>query len=462
MNQKQGLLISSGLFFIGLVFVGIFLYQPVSLILNGKPTSLASFGLTPAEITHNAGFQLTIGDQIQPSADSLYLGGAPIRLNQISAYLIYLNGELSSIYATEPIPANVLLGAGIYLFPGDRVEMDGLEVNPQTAHEWKYLHTIEVNQSSPRRLILPDGSIRPFSSISEKTEDILWELGLGNEAISLQPVQSQDDPANNNLKKILTYKVVLPTKLNEKKSANGEIAEDSPAHILARTGQAPQGLDQINNQITPESSSLNGLFVQHIEETLTINQKSLPYQKRSEMDGSLELDQQKVTQAGQYGVSMELTRTRYRDGVVISENVEKETIIQPPVDEVVGYGTKVNVRTLDVGGKTIEYYRAISMYATSYSPCRSGTSKCSYGTASGETVRKGIVAVIPRWFAYMAGQQVYIPGYGFAIIGDTGGGIPGTNWIDLAYTDEEYVGWHSYVTVYFLTPVPENILYDIN
>ncbi len=462
MNQKQGLLISSGLFFFGLVLVGIFLYQPVSWILNGNPSSLVSFGLTPAEIAQNAGFPLTVGDQIQPAADSLYLGGTPIRLNQISAYLIYLNGELSSIYATDPIPANVLLAAGIYLYPGDRVEMDGLEVNPQLAHEWKNQHTMEVTQSSPRHLILPDGSIRPFSSISEKTEDILWELGLGNEAVSLQPVQSLDDPADNDQENLLTYKIILPVELNANKSASLVIAEDSLTRILARTGQAPQGLDQINNQITPETTSPDDLSVQHIEETLTISQKSLPYQKRSEMDDSLELDQQKVTQAGQYGVSMELTRTRYRDGEVISENVEKETVIQPPVDEVVGYGTKVNVRTLDVGGKTIEYYRAISMYATSYSPCRSGTSKCSYGTASGETVRKGIVAVIPRWFAYMAGQQVYIPGYGFAIIGDTGGGIPGTNWIDLAYTDEEYVGWHSYVTVYFLTPVPDNILYDIN
>lgn len=62
----------------------------------------------------------------------------------------------------------------------------------------------------------------------------------------------------------------------------------------------------------------------------------------------------------------------------------------------------------------------------------------------------------------MVGQQVYIPGYGFAVIEDMGGGIAGSNWVDLAYSDEEFIGWHSYVTVYFLTPVPGNILYDLN
>jgi hypothetical protein len=41
-----------------------------------------------------------------------------------------------------------------------------------------------------------------------------------------------------------------------------------------------------------------------------------------------------------------------------------------------------------------------------------------------------------------------------------GGGFPdGRLWIDLAYSDDDWVAWHGYVTVYFLTPVPANILY---
>lgn len=58
----------------------------------------------------------------------------------------------------------------------------------------------------------------------------------------------------------------------------------------------------------------------------------------------------------------------------------------------------------------------------------------------------------------MAGQQVYVPGYGHGVIGDSGGGgIPGRYWIDLAYDDENYVGWHHWTTLYFLTPVPAYI-----
>jgi hypothetical protein len=30
-------------------------------------------------------------------------------------------------------------------------------------------------------------------------------------------------------------------------------------------------------------------------------------------------------------------------------------------------------------------------------------------------------------------------------------------WIDVAYSNEDYVGWHRYTTLYFLTPVPADV-----
>jgi hypothetical protein len=44
------------------------------------------------------------------------------------------------------------------------------------------------------------------------------------------------------------------------------------------------------------------------------------------------------------------------------------------------------------------------------------------------------------------------------VVADTGGGYPdGRYWIDLGYSDADYVPWAKYVTVYFLTPVPASI-----
>jgi 3D (Asp-Asp-Asp) domain-containing protein len=120
-----------------------------------------------------------------------------------------------------------------------------------------------------------------------------------------------------------------------------------------------------------------------------------------------------------------------------------------------GYGTKVVVQSETVDGQTIEYWRKLSVYATSYYP---GEFEGDAITRSGVPLTKGIVAVSAAWYPSMASLQVYVPGYGYGTIADSGYGIPGTRWIDLGYDDENYVGWHHWTTIYFLTPIPANIM----
>lgn len=63
------------------------------------------------------------------------------------------------------------------------------------------------------------------------------------------------------------------------------------------------------------------------------------------------------------------------------------------------------------------------------------------------------------WYLSMQGQRLYIPGYGFASVEDVCGGCVGKPWIDLGYSDNDYEQWNTSVTVYFLTPVPANVIY---
>jgi hypothetical protein len=72
-----------------------------------------------------------------------------------------------------------------------------------------------------------------------------------------------------------------------------------------------------------------------------------------------------------------------------------------------------------------------------------------------------VVGVQYDWYLAMGGQQLYIPGYGHAMIGDVCNGCKGKPWIDLGYGDSDWQQWNSWVTVYFLTPVPANIIYDL-
>jgi 3D (Asp-Asp-Asp) domain-containing protein len=173
----------------------------------------------------------------------------------------------------------------------------------------------------------------------------------------------------------------------------------------------------------------------------------------------IEIDHQQLVDTGEPGVVAQRTRVRYEDGQETERLPESEWVAIEPRDRVMGYGTKIVIRTLDTPGGPIEYWRAVPMYATSYSPCRLGVPNyCSTTMANGEPLKHGNAAFIVRWYRAMRGQYVYVPGYGTAKISDTGGGIPGRNWIDLGYSDEDYVSWHNWTTVYFLTPVPPESL----
>ena len=91
---------------------------------------------------------------------------------------------------------------------------------------------------------------------------------------------------------------------------------------------------------------------------------------------------------------------------------------------------------------------AISMIATAYTANCSG---CSGTTASGQRAGHGIVAVDPSIIPL--GSRLYIPGYGQAVAGDTGGAIHGKR-VDLGFNsdaDAMHFGRRS-VTVYVLHP----------
>jgi 3D (Asp-Asp-Asp) domain-containing protein len=74
--------------------------------------------------------------------------------------------------------------------------------------------------------------------------------------------------------------------------------------------------------------------------------------------------------------------------------------------------------------------QALRMVATAYTAACSG---CSGTTASGRPAGHGVVAVDPRYIPL--GSHLFIPGYGHAYAGDTGGAIRG-NRIDLGFDSE--------------------------
>ncbi len=230
---------------------------------------------------------------------------------------------------------------------------------------------------------------------------------------------------------------------------------------LAQYGLAPQGLDRLTQETAPWPPE-NPPQLARIQEAIELRRKTVPYTVEYQALPQEPIDTLRVVQEGRPGVQVQAELVRYVNG----REAERQTLgtwtLQAPQPRLVGYGTKITIQTLDTPDGPIRYWRAVRVYATSYSPCRVRPGgPCDDITASGRRLQKGIIAVRLSWYRYMKGLQVYVPGYGFGVIADVGGGIPGRPWIDLGYSEDDYQPWHRWVTMYFLAPPPppEQILW---
>ncbi len=245
-------------------------------------------------------------------------------------------------------------------------------------------------------------------------------------------------------------------KLRRLKSSARTVGE-----ALAEAGIPLLGYDYSlpsENEALPSDGQIK---VVRVNESVVLAQKPIPFQNEFVASAEVPLDQTQLLSPGENGLSIQRIRIRYEDGQEVSRTTEEETMVRAPKTRTLAYGTRIEIKTATVNGAKIEYWRAVEMYATSYSPCNLGTSTCGSTTASGKQLQKGMVALPTNQYLAMKGQPLFIPGYGFATVEDACGGCVGKPWIDLGFTDEDFEGWHQWVTVYFLTPVPQNIVYTL-
>jgi hypothetical protein len=230
---------------------------------------------------------------------------------------------------------------------------------------------------------------------------------------------------------------------------------------LAEAGLSLQGLDYsvpATDQPLPVDDPIR---LVRVIETISLEQEIVLHETVWQVDPDAEVGESTVIQAGQDGVSSSRVRVRYEDGEEISLVEEGERLLVEPVTAINGYSSNFVIRTTVVDGVEIEYWATMDMYATSYSPCSSGVDECLYGTStSGVSVAKGVAATYKDWLLAARGVTFYVPGYGSGAFYDVGGGFPdGRAWIDLGYSDDDWVGWSGWVTVYFTTPVPVVVPY---
>lgn len=358
--------------------------------------------------------------------------------------------------------AETLTQAGFVLAPEDRLLVNGIVVERNSVLPAAASTVIQIRRAATIALSTPQGrqTLRTSAfTAGEALQNAGLQFRIGDAvSVPLQTPISVIQAATAPISFVSAQRLAV--------AMNGKTTQITSSAQTIGSALAEAGMPLLGNDysLPPENERLPAdgqINITHVNETILLAQKPIPFENEAIQSAEVPLDQTQILQPGKTGLALQRVRIRYENNVEVARIVEDEAVIHPPQNRILGYGTKIEIKTAVVDGVTIEYWRAVQMYVTSYSPCRSGGDRCSYGTSSGAKAQKGIAGMRYDWYLAMGGQALYIPGYGRAIVGDVCGGCVGKPWIDVAYSDDDYVPWHSWVTVYFLTPVPANIVYSL-
>lgn len=180
------------------------------------------------------------------------------------------------------------------------------------------------------------------------------------------------------------------------------------------------------------------------QEKLAEETAIIPFKTIYKDDPETEAGIDKVLEGGVEGKKVQIIKTIYYDGKEYGREIVG-TEITPPKDKVILRGTKIIWKELETDDGEIKYWKKVRVWATHYDSHCPG---CDEWTATGMKQGKGVIAVDPR--VIKLGSKVYVPGYGMAVAGDTGGAIKG-NIIDLGFEDAKTAGWSAKFTdIYIL------------
>lgn len=237
-------------------------------------------------------------------------------------------------------------------------------------------------------------------------------------------------------------------------------------NLLDRIEIPYEGQYQLSGALSDETFDGMALTVANTIQNVESFTEEIPFETVVCYADNLEKGREVTVSAGVCGQVKKTARVVYVNGLEQERNVFQETVLKAPEEEIIVCGTGKNVtgRTADgpyigdgvlvtADGQILRFDRTAQFKATAYTHTDEG---CNMITATGSTVRTGVVAVDPRVIPY--GTRMYIVAndgsyvYGVSAAEDCGGGIKG-NRLDLYFeTTQECMSFGvRNCTVYFLT-----------
>jgi len=428
--------------------------KTVTLVVDQQPRTLLTNQARVAGVINDAALALAPEDIVFPALDAPIPDNQPISIRRAQPLEISVDGETVRHRTQSVTIGDALRDAGILLKPGDRILSAGQDIAP-TARLNPSPTTIlplAIRRAVPLQ-VNDNGALSTLYTTAPTLGEALHQAGLVlylGDAVSpaLGMPVSPDWQVYIRRARAATINV-------DGKTLHTRTLGNTIADMLAG-----EGIELVSKDYAiPAATEIvrDGMSVQvmRVREEFVTESEPIPYETTWQPDPTLDIDVHQVTQAGARGTKKRTIRITYENGRETRRAVDREWIDAAPITHVNSYGTKIVRRELTLPtGQTITYWRKIRMLATSYTAATSGKARThpEFGvTATGMRAGVGIVAVDPR--VVNLRSRVYVPGYGVAVAGDTGGRILGRR-VDLGYDESNLVLWYTWVDVYLLDPPP--------
>src|SRR5258708_4124110 len=302
-------------------------------------------------------------------------------------------GQVYAGPISDRIPTNILAQSGLKLRPGDKVLFNGSPVSSDEALPPSRNYFLQVLRAASlvvngKEYLMTAG---PIAGALQATGTQLYS------ADQLEP------PGESFISGGLSVRYSPAHVLSVMADGKQTQIRTSALTISSALAQAGIGLLGLDYSQPAEDRPLpqDGIIrVIRVSEAIILAQKSIPFTSQFQASPDVELDHQEILRPGQPGLTVSRSRIRYEDGKEVARLVESETVVRPPQNRLVAYGTKVVLHTASVDGVTLQYWRTVQMYATAYSPCNSGVKgQCFSGTSSALPAATGVVAVHPPLYS---------------------------------------------------------------
>ena len=441
---------------------------------DGSRYEVRTHARTVGDALRHARLDLYPEDRVSPGLDVELRPGLIVEIQHALPVRLHVDGRTRQIRTHATTVSELLHEAGVEIGPADEIWLRDQLVGPDTllwgggasaarqvSHRGGLRDMPAVGAGEPPTvalqraisLVLDDGGVTTtlhttLDTVGQVLQEHDVALFLGDEVTPglQEPVVPGLSVA---IQRSIPVKIEVDGRLIRTRTQAATVAG-----ALGQEGVALVGKDTVEPPLSEPLRPNIAIRVTRVQEEFVVEFESIPFQTVWVADPEVEIDNIRLVQEGQLGLTKRRYRVVYRNGREVNRGLEDAWSERPPVDKTMAYGTKIVIRTLETPDGPIEYWRKMRVYTVSYKPASAGKPKDHprYGyTRLGIKLRKGIVAVDPSVIPLKT--MMYVPGYGVAKAGDTGGGVKG-KLVDLGFSDDDYESWHWWTDIYLLTPVP--------